>query len=89
MNDEQMKTLLDAVKGTRAYVFCMIGLYAGLRREEILGSNGTVFLWIRLLVFMSSELAVLSNRPVVEERLKTKASKRRIPIPPPAGRMPD
>ena len=32
---------------------------------------------------MSSELAVLStNRPVVEERLKTKASKRRIPIPP-------
>ena len=34
---EQTAVLLDAVRDTKAYLFCMIGLYAGLRREEILG----------------------------------------------------
>lgn len=34
---QQMRTLEDAVVGTRIYPFVMIGLYAGLRREEILG----------------------------------------------------
>lgn len=36
LTDEQVKTLLDAIRGLRPYVFIMIGLYAGLRREEIL-----------------------------------------------------
>ena len=37
LTEEQIETLLNAVKGTRAYVFCMIGIYAGLRRERVLG----------------------------------------------------
>ena len=36
MTDEQVKILLDTIRGLPPYVFVMIGLYAGLRREEIL-----------------------------------------------------
>ena len=34
---EQQARLVAAVRGTRAAQFVMIGLYTGLRREEILG----------------------------------------------------
>ena len=37
LTDEQVKILLDTIRGLPPYVFVMIGLYAGLRREEILG----------------------------------------------------
>jgi len=37
LTDEQVQILLDSIKGLPPYVFVMIGLYAGLRREEILG----------------------------------------------------
>ena len=37
LTDEQVQRLLDAVRGLPPYVFIMLGLYAGLRREEILG----------------------------------------------------
>ena len=33
LTDEQVKTLVDTVKGLPPYVFVMLGLYAGLRRE--------------------------------------------------------
>ena len=36
MTDEQAARLLDAIQGLPPYVFVMLGLYAGLRREEIL-----------------------------------------------------
>ena len=36
LTDEQVEKLLAAIKGLPPYVFVMIGLYAGLRREEIL-----------------------------------------------------
>ena len=36
LTDEQVDKLLAAIKGLSLYVFVMIGLYAGLRREEIL-----------------------------------------------------
>lgn len=36
LTDKQVKVLLDTVKGLPPYVFIMVGLYAGLRREEIL-----------------------------------------------------
>ena len=36
LTDEQAQRLLDTVRGLPPYVFVMIGLYAGLRREEIL-----------------------------------------------------
>ena len=36
LTDEQAARLLDAIQGLPPYVFVMLGLYAGLRREEIL-----------------------------------------------------
>ena len=36
LTDEQAAKLLDTIKGLPPYVFVMIGLYSGLRREEIL-----------------------------------------------------
>ena len=36
LTDEQAARLLDAIRDLPPYVFVMIGLYAGLRREEIL-----------------------------------------------------
>ena len=37
LTDEQTAILLDSIRELPPYVFVMIGLYAGLRREEILG----------------------------------------------------
>ena len=36
LTDQQVAVLLDTVKELPPYLFIMIGLYSGLRREEIL-----------------------------------------------------
>lgn len=83
LTDEQAKLLLNTVKGLPPYVFIMIGLYAGLRREEILALQWEC-------VFLDAPTPYLSvwrawrtehNRPVVSTTLKTKAARRDIPIP--------
>ena len=35
LTDKQISTLLDTIKDLPPYLFVMLGLYAGLRREEI------------------------------------------------------
>ena len=79
---DQVTVLLDAVRETRAYLFCMIGLYAGLRVEEILGLKwscvhleGTPKIEVRWAVRHAR------NKAVVSETLKSDAAKRVIPIP--------
>ena len=83
LTNKQADTLLEAVRGTKAHLFCMIGLYAGLRREEILGLKWDC---IRLektpCIEVRRALRFEHNRPVVSDRLKTKASRRVVPIPP-------
>ena len=83
LTDEQVKKLLAAIKGLPPYVFVMLGLYAGLRREEILALQWDC-------VFLNTEAPYLSvrrawhtehNRPVISTELKTKAAKRDIPLP--------
>lgn len=65
------------------YVFIMLGLYAGLRREEILGLQ-----WDS--VYLDTEAPYLTvrrawhtehNRPVISTELKTAAAERNIPLP--------
>ena len=83
LTKEQAAILLDAVKDTKAYLFCMIGLYAGLRREEILGLKwDCVHLEVTPCIEVQRALRFEHNRPVVSDRLKTKASRRIVPIPP-------
>ena len=91
LNDTDMKYLLLYLEETYGltirdlppYVFVMIGLYAGLRREEILALKWDC-------VFLDTETPYLlvrrawhteSNRPIIMTELKTKAARRDIAIP--------
>ncbi len=83
LTDEQAERLIEAVKGLPTYPFVMLGLYAGLRREEILALQ-----WDS--VFLDAEAPYLTvrrawhtenNRPVISDELKTKAARRNIPLP--------
>lgn len=83
LTDEQAKRLLDAIRGLPPYVFVMLGLYAGLRREEILGLK-----WDS--VYLDADAPYLTvrrawhtenNRPIILTELKTPAAERNIPLP--------
>ncbi len=83
LTDEQAERLLETVKGLPPYVFVMLGLYAGLRREEILGLQwDSVFLDVKA-PYLTVQRAwhTEHNRPVISTELKTKAAKRNIPLP--------
>ena len=85
LSDEQVEKLLTAIKDLPPYVFVMIGLYCGLRREEILALQwDCVFLDVPA-PFLSVKRAwhTEHNRPVILDELKTNAAKRDIPIPSP------
>ena len=80
---EQVQTLLDAIRGLPPYPFVMLCLYAGLRREEALALQ-----WDSVFLDDSAPHIVVCrawhtehNRPVISTDLKTRASKRTIPIP--------
>lgn len=84
LTDEQREELLTVVKGTRAEIFVLLCLYAGLRREEALG-----LLWAD--VHLNAEMPYLDvrntvtftkNLPVHSPDLKSKAARRSIPLPP-------
>lgn len=83
MTDEQSLRLLEAVKGLQTHTFVMLGLYAGLRREEILALQwDSVFLdtdapYLKVCRAWHTE----NNRPVILTELKTKAAERKIPLP--------
>lgn len=83
LTDEQVDKLLDTIKDLPPYVFVMLGLYAGLRREEILGLQ-----WDS--VYLDEDAPYLTvrrawhtenNRPVIMTELKTPAAHRDIPLP--------
>lgn len=83
LTDEQSERLLEAVKGLQTHTFVMLGLYAGLRREEILALQwDSVFLdtdapYLKVCRAWHTE----NNRPVILTELKTKAAERKIPLP--------
>lgn len=83
LSDEQVNTLLDTIKELPPYVFVMIGLYAGLRREEILGLQWDCVFLDEATPYIAVRRAWRSekNRPVISTELKTSAAKRDIPIP--------
>lgn len=83
LTDEQVEMLLDTVRDLPPYVFVMIGLYAGLRREEILALK-----WDCVVLDTESPHLLVrrawhteNNRPVILTDLKTKAARRDIAIP--------
>ena len=84
LSDEQVATLLDAVHGTRAEPFIMLGVYTGMRREEILALQwDCVFLPKNKAPYVVVKRALrwINNQPEVNEILKSDAAQRTIPIP--------
>jgi len=82
LTDEQVSVLLDALEGTRAYLFCMIALYAGLRKEEILALQwDCIHLQETPRIEVKRALRHERNQPVVSSTLKSRAAKRVVPIP--------
>lgn len=83
LTDAQCEALLEAVKGTRAYLFVLILLHSGLRAGEALGlmwkdfdfEAGTVTV-NRSIVYPDS-----NRRGEVNPDMKTPASHRTIPLP--------
>ena len=83
LTDQQVAVLLDTVKGLPPYLFIMLGLYSGLRREEILALQWNCVFLDETTPYLSVRRAWRTehNRPVVSTVLKTPAAKRDIPIP--------
>lgn len=83
LTNEQVRTLLSAVQELPVYPFVMLGLYAGLRREEALALQWDCVHLDGNAPFISVRRAwhTEHNRPVILEELKTPAAKRDIPIP--------
>ena len=83
LTDKQIATLLDTIKDLPPHLFVMLGLYAGLRREEILGLQWDCVHIDEEIPYISVRRAWRSvkNRPEVTTLLKTPAARRDIPIP--------
>ena len=83
LTNEQVNRLLEATKGTQAYLFCLLALTTGMRKSEILG-----LMW-EDVDFSSGHINVCHSIPLSEARevtevttqLKTEASYRRLPMP--------
>ena len=83
LTDKQSSRLIAAVRGTKVYPFIMIGLYAGLRKEEILGLR-----WPNIhlegnapYIAVKERVTYDQGKPIHEPKLKSKASFRNVPIP--------
>ncbi len=83
LTDEQVDMLLGAISQLPVYVFVMLGLYAGLRREEILALQWDCVHLDEKVPYISVQRSWHSeyNRAVITGELKTPASRRNIPIP--------
>lgn len=84
LTPEQCQALEEATKGTKAYLFVMLGLYAGLRREEICGLR-----WCDIdldaappRLTVNNAVRFEGNQGVFPAPLKTAAAHRTIPLPP-------
>lgn len=87
LTSEQQGTLLSSVTEPRALLFCAIGLYCGLRREEILG-----LMWSDIEnddLTVRRAVTFLKNQQDDNHELKSSAAHRTVPIPPPLRRLLD
>lgn len=82
LTDEQALKLLNAVDGTRAYIFCLLALSTGMRRGEILG-----LMW-EDIDFKANAIRVTHNKALILNKLdapvtalpKTDAGRRVLPM---------
>lgn len=84
LTPEQCQALVDATRGTKAYLFVMLGLYAGLRREEICGLrwNDVDLNADTPHLTVNNAVRFEGNQGIFPSPLKTPAANRTIPLPP-------
>lgn len=83
LSEEQQTSLLQAMQGTRAFMFCALGNYAGLRREESLALAWLDVDWKKELLHIHNTVEFETNQPKILPLTKSAAGKRDIPIAPP------
>lgn len=86
LTQAQQKVLLSAVEGTSIKLFTYLGLYAGLRREEILGLAWKDVHLDAPAPYLDVRQALRwpdNNQPEVSAALKSAAAWRSVPLPPP------
>lgn len=83
LTPEQCEQLIAAVRGTRAYIFVMLGLYTGLRREEIYALR-----WEDIdlnadppRLTVNNAIRFAGGRAEFPAPLKSRAAHRTIPLP--------
>ncbi len=85
LTEEEQQLLLEAVRGLPVELFVLLGLYTGMRREEILGLkwDSVELKGAAPRVTVRRALRWPDNHlPVISRELKTPAAARVIPIPP-------
>lgn len=82
LTDAQAVALLDAVEGTRAYLFCLLALSTGMRRGEIVGLMWEDVDFEDNVIRVTHNKSFLPNRTdaPVTELLKTEAARRVLPM---------
>ena len=85
LTPEQQQILLDAVQGLPVELFVKLGLFTGLRREEICALRWDAVQLDSKAPHIEVRRAcrwIKNNKPEVKELLKSDAAWRSIPIPP-------
>ena len=83
LTHEQAKELLEALQGTRAYLFVLLGLYTGLRREEICGLRWSDLDLDSKAPSLTVNGVVVFDQPArYTDVTKTPAAHRTLPLPP-------
>lgn len=84
LSKEQQTALLAAVKGKDVETLVLLCLYLGLRREEALGLQWDCVNLDAATPYVDVRRALRweSNKPVLSDKLKSKAAYRKLPIPP-------
>ena len=72
---EQSRQLLNAVFGTRTYLFCLIALQTGLRRGEICGLMWSDIDFDAQIIHVRHNAIFTSAQTVVSSGLKTAAAR--------------
>lgn len=80
LSDSEQALLLSQLDG-RALTFCALGIYAGLRREEILGLQWSDITDNKLTVNRAIAFPD-NNQADPDQSLKSRASHRSVPVPP-------
>ena len=84
LTKEQQAALLAAVKGKDVETLVLLCLYLGLRREEALGLKWDCVYLDAATPYVDVRRALRweHNKPVLGDKLKSKAAYRKLPIPP-------